>query len=87
MNKIVKYNLEIMSGIFTVIIAVSLLHWSELSVVRQMTVVFMILYTLHEWEESRFPGGFYRIFFSKCTIDPNVSEEKLRADTLVFIGL
>ena len=85
MNKIVKYNLEIMSGIFAVIIAVSLLHWSELSVVRQMTVVFMILYTLHEWEESRFPGGFYRIFFSKCTIDPNVSEEKLHFPVAIYL--
>ena len=45
----------------------------------------MILYTLHEWEESRFPGGFYRIFFSKCTINPNISEERLHLPVAVYL--
>ena len=85
MQKMIKYNLEIMSGIFAVIIVGSLLHWHTLSAVRQMTVVFMILYTLHEWEESRYPGGFYRIFFSKCTIDPTVSEEKLHLPVAIYL--
>lgn len=85
MNKIIKYNLEIMSCIFAVIIAIGLLKWDDLSVLRQMTIIFMVLYTLHEWEESRFPGGFYRIFFSKCTIDPNVSEEKMHLPVAIYL--
>ncbi len=85
MNKIIKCNLEIMSSIFAVIVVISFLNWSELSVLRQMTVVFMVLYTLHEWEESKFPGGFYRIFFSKCTIDPNVSEEKMHLPVAIYL--
>ncbi len=85
MNKIIKYNLEIMSCIFAVIIAIGLLNWGELSVLRQMTLVFMVLYTFHEWEESRFPGGFYRIFFSKCTIDPDVSEERMHLPVAVYL--
>ena len=85
MAKIIKYNLEIMTGIFAAISISAILQWSELSLLRQMTVVFMILYTLHEWEESRFPGGFYRIFFSKCTIDPNVSEERLHLPVAVYL--
>ena len=66
MNKLIKYNLEIMTGIFAVVLAASLSQWTELSMLRRMIVVFMVLYTLHEWEESKYPGGFYRIFFSKC---------------------
>ena len=85
MSKIIKYNLEIMSCIFAVIIVIALLNWNDLSIMRQMTIVFMVLYTLHEWEESRFPGGFYRIFFSKCTIDPNISEEKLHLPVAVYL--
>ena len=85
MTKIIKYNLEIMSAIFASIAAISFLNWSEMSVLRQMTVIFMILYTLHEWEESKFPGGFYRIFFSKCTIDPNVSEEKMHLPVAIYL--
>lgn len=85
MNIIIKYNLEIMSCIFAVIIVVGAFNWSDLSLLRQMTIVFMVLYTLHEWEESKFPGGFYRIFFSKCTIDPNVSEEKLHLPVAIYL--
>lgn len=85
MKRIIKYNLEIMSAIFAVIVIVSAIHWNELSLLRQMTVIFMALYTLHEWEESRFPGGFYRIFFSKCTIDPNVSEERMHLPVAVYL--
>ncbi len=85
MSKIIKYNLEIMSGIFAVITAIAVINWNDLSLLRQMTVLFMILYTLHEWEESRFPGGFYRIFFSKCTIDPTVSEEQMHLPVAVYL--
>lgn len=85
MNKIIKYNLEIMSSIFVIIVAISFFNWSELSMLRQMTTIFMVLYTLHEWEESRFPGGFYRIFFSKCTIDPNISEEKMHLPVAAYL--
>ena len=85
MKRIIKYNLEIMSAIFAVIVIVSAIHWNEFSLLRQMTVIFMMLYTLHEWEESRFPGGFYRIFFSKCTIDPNVSEERMHLPVAVYL--
>ena len=85
MNKIIKYNLEIMSCIFAVMVVVGVSNWAELSALRQMTIIFMILYTLHEWEESRFPGGFYRIFFGQCTVDPNISEEKLHFPVAVYL--
>ena len=68
MNRIIKYNLEIMTCILTTIVVVGIVNWNELSLLRQMTIIFMILYTLHEWEESRFPGGFYKIFFSSYII-------------------
>ena len=70
MNKMTKYNLEIMSFMFAAIIIAGIMNWSEQTLLRKMTISFITLYTLHEWEESKFPGGFYRIFFSKCTIDP-----------------
>lgn len=85
MGNLVKYNLEIMSGVFVVFILVSAMNWRDLSLLRQMTVVFMALYTLHEWEESRFPGGFYKIFFSKCTISPTASEERMHFPVAVYL--
>ena len=85
MKKIIQYNLEILTCILTIIILYSVLNWNELSLLRQMTTIFMLLYTLHEWEESRFPGGFYRIFFSKCTIDPNVSEASMHFPAAIYL--
>ena len=84
-NKLIKYNLEIMTAILAAFMVIGFMNWSELSQLRQMTVIFMLLYTLHEWEESRFPGGFYRIFFSKCTIDPTISEERLHLPVAVYL--
>ena len=85
MSKIIKYNLEIMSCIFAMIIVFGVMNWKVLSLLQQMMLIFMVLYTLHEWEESRFPGGFYRIFFSKCTINPNVSEERMHLPVAVYL--
>ena len=85
MGKIIKYNLEIMSCILAMIIVAGVMNWEVLSLSRRMTLIFMVLYTLHEWEESRFPGGFYRIFFSKCTINPNVSEERMHLPVAVYL--
>ena len=85
MKKIIQYNLEILTCILTIVVLFSALNWNELSSLQQMTAIFMILYTLHEWEESRFPGGFYRIFFSKCTIDPNVSEATMHFPVAIYL--
>ena len=85
MKKIIQYNLEILTCILTVTILYSVLNWNELSLLQQMTAIFMLLYTLHEWEESRFPGGFYRIFFSKCNIDPNVSEATMHFPVAIYL--
>ena len=87
MNRIIKYNLEIMTCILTTIVVVGIVNWNELSLLRQMTIIFMILYTLHEWEESRFPGGFYKIFFSKCIISPDVSEERMHFPVAIYLLL
>ena len=85
MNKIIKYNLEIMSLILVTAAISAIIGWHDAGILRQMTAVFMILYTLHEWEEGRYPGGFYKIFFSKCTIDTSVSEARMHFPVSIFL--
>ena len=65
MKKLVRYNLEVFSVIMLVFILVTLIFWREMSLVKKLAAGFMLLYTLHEWEESRFPGGFYDLFFGR----------------------
>lgn len=45
----------------------------------------MVLYTLHEWEESRFPGGFYDLFFGGFGIKITASEAKMHLPVAIYI--
>ena len=53
-----KYNLEIMTVIFFGTITICAVFGSQLGLVRRIMLGYMFLFTLHEWEETRFPGGF-----------------------------
>lgn len=85
MKKIVTYNLELMTAIFAVVFLLGLWQWAALSLVQKIALGFILLFTLHEWEESRFPGGFYKIFFSKCPIDPSIREETMHLPVAIYL--
>ena len=53
-----KYNLEIMTAIFFGVMTFCSVFVKDLSLIQRIMLGCMFLYTLHEWEESRFPGGF-----------------------------
>ena len=65
MKKVVRYNLEIFTAIMAAFCLVTVIFWKEMSLVRRLVAGYMLLYTLHEWEEGRFPGGFYDLFFGR----------------------
>lgn len=52
-----KYNLELLTAIMAVVIAITVCL-PEPSFVRKILAAYMLLFILHEWEETRFPGGF-----------------------------
>ena len=53
-----KYNLEIMTVVFFGTITICAVFGSQLGLVRRIMLGYMFLFPLHEWEETRFPGGF-----------------------------
>ena len=53
-----KYNLEIMTVIFFGTITICAVFGSQLGLIQRIMLGYMFLFTLHEWEETRFPGGF-----------------------------
>lgn len=58
---LIKYNLEILTTLmFAFVTMVAILNATP-SIVQKMLVVYVFLFTLHEWEENRFPGGFVKI--------------------------
>ena len=53
-----KYNLEIMTAVFFGTITICAVFGSQLGMIQRIMLGYMFLFTLHEWEETRFPGGF-----------------------------
>ena len=68
-----KYNLEIMTLIFFGVVTICGVFIKDLGFVQRIMLGYMFLYTLHEWEETRFPGGFsdlmVKFFGVKATPD------------------
>ena len=69
MKKLIRYNLEIFTGIMLVFCVVTLVFWKDMSLVRKLAAGYMLLYVLHEWEEGRIPGGFYDLFFGRVGVE------------------
>ena len=73
-NFIRKYNLELLTVLMAVVMVITICLPAS-SLVRKVLAVYMLLFILHEWEETRFPGGFASLmtkFFGIST-----SREKL----------
>ena len=82
---IVNYNLEILTVVLAIVFGVSLFFWNILTISGKALLGFMILYTFHEWEESRFPGGFYDLFFGGFGIEITASEARMHLPVAIYI--
>ena len=60
---IINYNLEILTVVLAIVFGASLFFWNSLTLASKALLGFMVLYILHEKEESRFPGGFYDLYW------------------------
>ena len=68
-----KHNLEIMTVIFFGTITICVVFNKLLGPIQWIMLGYMFLFTLHEWEETRIPGGFadlmVKFFEVKATPD------------------
>ena len=60
-----KYYLELFTVFVLVFTLIDCILFSKLSDYRKLINLFMILGVLHEWEEKRFPGGFFELMAKK----------------------
>ena len=58
---LIKYNLETLTALMFAFVTVVAISNNTPSIVKKMLVAYVFLFTLHEWEENRFPGGFVKI--------------------------
>ena len=84
-KRIINYNLEIMTAILAIVFCVSIFFWDGLTLAGKALLGFMVLYALHEWEESKFPGGFYDLFFGGFGIEIKVSEARMHLPVAIYI--
>lgn len=83
-NRILKYHLEIFTAFVFLFTIVNALLFRHLSDARKFINLFLLLGVLHEWEEKRYPGGFFDLMAKKFNM--NFSQEVLdRAGCFVII--
>lgn len=58
MKTIEKYCLEILTVYALGILVAAVALWDDFTLLQKASVVVAVLLTVHEWEETRFPGGF-----------------------------
>ena len=58
---LIKYNLEILITLMFLFVTASAIFNVTPSITQKMLIAYVFLFTLHEWEENRFPGGFVKI--------------------------
>lgn len=85
MKKLIRYNLEIFTGIMLIFCLVTLLLWKDMSIVRKLAAGYMLLYVMHEWEEGRFPGGFYDLFFGRVGVEVKGDKFAMHVPAAVMI--
>lgn len=83
----IKYNLHLLSFASLCVLVYLIVFWNSLQDMQRALGFFIIAITLHEWEESRFPGGFYELMAKKFNL-ASVTEEKMgRAHGVVVLAI
>ena len=83
-----KYNLEIMTVIFFGTITICAVFRSQLGLIQRIMLGYMFLFTLHEWEEIRFPGGFADLmvrFFGVKANPEKISAAHIPVEILLLV--
>lgn len=81
----IKYHLEILTFVMLAMVLCSFIFCSDLGLIQQIMMGYMILYTLHEWEEIRFPGGFAKLMSKFFGIE--VTKDKEEASHIPVVVL
>ena len=75
MKYLIKYNLYILSVYTLVMLGVLVAFWDSFSILQRFTIGFLGLITLHEWEETKFPGGFFKVMGGIMNVDMTKAPE------------
>ena len=77
MTIILKYHLELLTLVMVAMIGFAMVFVPELTLIQKFMLAYMLLYTFHEWEENRFPGGFSKLMAKFFGLDVTKEKEEL----------
>lgn len=67
-------------------LGVLVVFWDSFSMLQRFAIGFLGLITLHEWEETKFPGGFFKVMSGIMKVDmTRVPEGLLHLPPMVYI--
>lgn len=72
-----KYNLEILTLIMFGMVSSCAVIYNQLGLIQRIMLGYMFLFTLHEWEEIRFPGGFSKLMSKLLCLEVTQDKENL----------
>lgn len=80
-----KYNLEMLTLIMFGMVSCGAVFYNQLSLIQRIMIGYMFLFTLHEWEETRFPGGFANLMTKFFRLE--VTQDKENASHIPVVVL
>ena len=64
-----KYSLYFLTAYALALLVIGILMWNSLAIIQKIIIIATCIVTLHEWEEQRFPGGFFDVMSGIWQID------------------
>ena len=81
-----KYSLYFLTAYALVLLVIGMLMWNSLAIIQKVIIIATCIVTLHEWEEQRFPGGFFDVMSRIWQIDlSNIDLHDMYAKPDIYI--
>ncbi len=82
-----KGNIWLLTIVAAAVGAWMALSWTDMQTGQKALVFFLLALTLHEWEEMRFPGGFYELMLKKFGVTSATQMQKDFSHGAVVIAI
>ena len=81
-----KYSLYCLTAYAILLLVIAMVMWNSLLIIQKIIIIATCIVTLHEWEEQRFPGGFFELMSRIWQLDlSNIDLHDMYAKPDIFI--
>ena len=81
-----KYSLYCLTVYAILLLVIAMIMWNSLAIIQKIIIIATCIVTLHEWEEQRFPGGFFEVMSRIWQLDlSNIDLHDMYAKPDIFI--